>query len=552
MISNYDKLYSHLSSTVIIVIFIPNTLLMIRFFTLLSILFFFSHISNAQLNLTWRRTIDDGQHSREENRILLSDTATAGVYSIGTRITQSTSKTDLLITKMDTSGNQLWQNVYSSPGNYDETVSDAVIDHQGNLVITGNQFSSSTYSDILIIKYSTSGTLLWSDTIDGSAHGFDSGNSICVDDSDNYYVGSDIVSSALFFCGNLTKYTPAGSRVYNIDIPAIGSLNGVDYKNGFLYINATTYVAGQPYHTALFKFDTNGNFLNSFPINNANTNLIVDKIITDSLIFLLETKQPGPFSWPNLVYEIICIDTALNFRWATTQSTLYSIRPKGFQLVGNSLYVSAKENLDSVLSTASIDLRCFSSADGKLLHQTSWWPAAEYISSYDPVVDLNGTVSIAAHFPDTILQRDVYVYMRFDSTLVLQQYLILPDNEHSADVFVSRYNDQNIFYMAKAADLTSWYNNLVLYRLSNNPVIIVDPWLGSPRFFPNPTSHELHVTDDTPSFEKWSLLTTDGKIVIPSNSFPSDRILRFNVSSGVYLLQLSSSIGMKIVRVMIQ
>ncbi|MFN8164586.1 MAG: hypothetical protein U0X76_00035 [Bacteroidia bacterium] len=133
--------------------------------------------------------------------------------------------------------------------------------------------------------------------------------------------------------------------------------------------------------------------------------------------------------------------------------------------------------------------------------------ATEYISCYDPVVDLNGTVSVAAHFVDTILQRYVYVYMRFDSTLVLQQYLILPDNEHSTHVFLSRYNDQNIFYMAKASALSPWNSDLVLYRLSNNPVIIADPYLGAPKFFPNPAIHEIRISDEMLIYDTWSLIT---------------------------------------------
>ncbi|MFN8164585.1 MAG: hypothetical protein U0X76_00030 [Bacteroidia bacterium] len=120
----------------------------------------------------------------------------------------------------------MWQKVFSAPGNYDETVKDAVIDHRGNLLITGEQFSSSTYSDILVVKYSASGTLRGQIPSTVSGHGFDSVIQF-VWTTPTIIMWVRCSFKRLILCGNLTKYTPAGLRVYNMDIPAIGSFRMV-------------------------------------------------------------------------------------------------------------------------------------------------------------------------------------------------------------------------------------------------------------------------------------------------------------------------------------
>ncbi|MFN8166967.1 MAG: T9SS type A sorting domain-containing protein [Bacteroidia bacterium] len=489
-------------------------------------------------------------HSEEQNRVLLSDPSTGGVYVIATRIATGNVKSDLLITKTDLNGNHLWQEVFTSVGDYNEIPSSAVVDHQGNIIITGEQFNASNFSEVLVVKYSPSGTLQWSDTIDGSGHRYDKGFSVCVDDSDNIYVSSYIFTNT--FCGGLTKYSPSGSRIFNIVIPTIQQASDVDYKNGYLYLSAMTGTTGFPYHTALYKFTSDGNYISFYLINNSYDNLIIDKVVTDSLIYLLEGESSLPFTWPSGTYGITCIDTALNYRWSTVQSTLFNLSPSKINLVGNSLYVAGTEYFDTLYSTCGVDVRCFAAADGQLLHQTFWQGSSDYVTCYDQAVDSNGTVSIASLSRDSAGQNYSYQYLRFDSTLVMQQLLVLPDSMVTSNIFLSQYDNQNVFYSAKAMDSSSVNNDLVLYRLSNNSVIISDPWLGGPFYFPNPASHEISFYYDTSTYKTWSLITADGKIAVPITIFPPDKILHFNVSSGVYFLQLNSSNQTKSVRVVVK
>jgi hypothetical protein len=151
---------------------------------------------------------------------------------------------DIFVTKYDSNGNVKW--VKSSGGDQFEGVSNIINDTEGNLYVTGGFISSSISfgstkllnhnagkSDIFIVKYDTSGKVLWA-TSEGADDS--EGGEISIDPLGNMYLVGSFTSSPLTFgkhsliCEGRTdifivKYDSKGSVIW------AKSIGGLDKEN---------------------------------------------------------------------------------------------------------------------------------------------------------------------------------------------------------------------------------------------------------------------------------------------------------------------------------
>lgn len=97
---------------------------------------------------------------------------------------------DILVAKYNSSGVLQWVNQYSGLDDNNDVATDLVVDGSGNVYITGEVVDDtvSGYSDVITIKYNSSGTQQWLRTWDGIG-GPDAGTSLVLDASGNVYVG---------------------------------------------------------------------------------------------------------------------------------------------------------------------------------------------------------------------------------------------------------------------------------------------------------------------------------------------------------------------------
>ena len=100
-----------------------------------------------------------------------------------------------------------WIQRYNSPGNLNEDLIDMVQDKYGNTFITGNVGSP---TDIITLKYSSSGNLLWSRIYNGNDNRGDNSVKISVDDSGNVYVLGETISNSELGNYLTIKYTGDG------------------------------------------------------------------------------------------------------------------------------------------------------------------------------------------------------------------------------------------------------------------------------------------------------------------------------------------------------
>ncbi|MCF8459623.1 MAG: T9SS type A sorting domain-containing protein [Flavobacteriales bacterium] len=117
---------------------------------------------------------------------------------------------NVFIAKLDSSGTCLWAESYGGTTPGAERPRDMVIDHDGNLVIIGNFFGSTTFggttynsmlegSDIFVLKTDPSGNHLWSKAFLGT--GYDIPMGVAVDPNNNIIVSGFHSSSSLMLDG---------------------------------------------------------------------------------------------------------------------------------------------------------------------------------------------------------------------------------------------------------------------------------------------------------------------------------------------------------------
>ena len=158
--------------------------------------------------------------------------------------------------------NREWGNTTGTVGTIDRTAS--VLDNNENLIVVSNTINSSSNTDVLLTKYDPEGTIIWQKTYDGSANGNDYGVQLKVNDLNEIFVACAIEGASSVDFGVL-KYAPDGtldwSNTWNnsangMDIPADIDLD----DNGDIYIVGGAEASNNLSDYAILKFDNNGIF----------------------------------------------------------------------------------------------------------------------------------------------------------------------------------------------------------------------------------------------------------------------------------------------------
>ncbi len=96
-------------------------------------------------------------------------------------------RSDYVTIKYDSSGNEKWVVKYAGP--QDDVPEEIVVGRYGGVYVTGYSWgSSSTKTDYLTVKYDTSGNEQWVRRYDGPAHDNDQPEAITIDRQENVYV----------------------------------------------------------------------------------------------------------------------------------------------------------------------------------------------------------------------------------------------------------------------------------------------------------------------------------------------------------------------------
>ena len=96
--------------------------------------------------------------------------------------------TAVLITHYDADGNKLWQNTYQHNGNARNYATAIAQDASGNVFIAAATAQASILFDYLVMKLDVSGSIVWTQTFNGTAGLYDVPTAICLDNQGNVFV----------------------------------------------------------------------------------------------------------------------------------------------------------------------------------------------------------------------------------------------------------------------------------------------------------------------------------------------------------------------------
>jgi hypothetical protein len=130
----------------------------------------------------------------------------AGFVGYGTPV-------DILTVKMSADGDTLWGRAYDGPGHGSDAANGIAVDNDGNAYVVGKIIGSGGSSDIVVLKYSPAGELLWDWIYDGSASGTDAPVGVLIDPDGNVCIGGYTRQSETSDDFTFIKLSPDGDSL---------------------------------------------------------------------------------------------------------------------------------------------------------------------------------------------------------------------------------------------------------------------------------------------------------------------------------------------------
>ncbi len=166
--------------------------------------------------------------------------ATGEIYLTGTSIDTSTNEEDIVLVKLSSFLTKDWMVTYNGPDSLEDGGHCLHVDDSGNVYVSGYVGTADRGKDMIVLKYSTSGSLIWQETFKGPAE--DIGNKLTVNSEGFVFAvghtvtatSSDVLVLAIRPDGHLVWFKSIDGDHHNRDL---GTGVIVDSENNLL-VNA--------------------------------------------------------------------------------------------------------------------------------------------------------------------------------------------------------------------------------------------------------------------------------------------------------------------------
>ncbi|MCK5052547.1 MAG: SBBP repeat-containing protein [Candidatus Cloacimonetes bacterium] len=368
------------------------------------------------------------------------DTATFGSYSLS-----SSGSGDIFIAKMDANGNWLW--AIQAGGSGFDGGHGIAIDENGNSYVTGIFMDTATFGsyslnssggyDIFVAKIDATGNWLW--VTQAGESGWDSGNTIALDDNGNSYLTgwfegttifgsysltssgeSDIFAAKMDANGNWQWATEAGGSGTDEGYTIATDDNGNSYVTGCFEGTATfgpySLNSSGTYDIFVSKMDANGNWQWATEAGGSGTDegftIATDDNGNSYVTGCFEgTATFGPYSLSSSGDNDIFVakmDTNGNWLWATKAGCSSSAWGNGIAIDDNGNSYVTGAFMDTV-TFGSYSLNSSGSNDifvAKIGTNGNWQWATKAGGNYPDhgtaiAIDYNGNSYVTGFFNDT-------------------------------------------------------------------------------------------------------------------------------------------------------
>ena len=139
----------------------------------------------------------------------------------------------------------------------------STFDSYGCLTVTGSKYIGSNNTDVFIVKYDVNGNIAWQTTYNGTSNLVDYGVAIVAGSSGDIYVAAATTTIGSGLDMVILKYSNTGTLTWSAKWSGTGSFNDVPSciavnSTGDVFIGGTTYSATTLYNYALIKYTSGG------------------------------------------------------------------------------------------------------------------------------------------------------------------------------------------------------------------------------------------------------------------------------------------------------
>lgn len=160
----------------------------------------------------WARSYDSGDHQYDRALDVAVD-GDGNIVVAGVSYRYATGL-DWVVISYRPDGTRRWVRRYDGPSHLNDVPAKMLIDSKDRIYIAGYSTSGRNGTDVLLAKYSQSGTRLWAKRFNGSADGADEATSLCGRPGGGVYVCGSSTATTTAIDGLLLAYSSAGSRLF--------------------------------------------------------------------------------------------------------------------------------------------------------------------------------------------------------------------------------------------------------------------------------------------------------------------------------------------------
>ena len=303
--------------------------------------------------------------------------------------------TSLKTVKYNSVGDSLWVKTYIPP-QYTPSAIDLQLDISGNVYIVGQTATSSTQDDILLIKYSSNGNLLWTASYNNPSNTNDQAASMDIDPSGNVIVAGNTYIGAVYKLLTV-KFSSAGSLLWSKILSPVNS-NNVYSRNlksdasGNIFVTYDYRNFSNQYFWAILKYNANGDTL-WLRQNTSNFGAIDSKVDRNGNLLIAGFSGSG-----SIDYSIFKYSSTGSLMWSAsynspTNSDDYTVS-LALDTSGNA-FITGRSEIDQ-FNTNTITVKYNSSGTFQWARIYDGQAALSWDYAWDMDVDLAGNVYVLA------------------------------------------------------------------------------------------------------------------------------------------------------------